>query len=304
VSWGQPRAERQKLPIVGAGAPRRSLARIGHINRRVAPRCWQRFDSVVVSERIADPALSQAKPSGFVGRIPVMNPTTANPSARLSNLQGGILRGLVAHEQRAAQSGENDPAPRPVPVKDLRGPGPKSAADSAAFSRALRRLAQRRLIILCNVRHGVRSGPNAFKVNIDPADKHARADHLILTPLGRAIAGTISTQAEETVNSPCPTPALDAVRLSGRVEAASGSTSGSATAPVSASVSARASGFAPEPKGTPAGPADLQKRTPEPPAPSNPMSYNCVMCHTPYPGRPDCGICRRNHLGPTAVVRQ
>src|SRR6202023_610829 len=96
----------------------------------------------------------------------------------------------------------------------LRGPGPKSAADSAAFSRAIRRLAKRRLIILCNFAHGIRNGPNVGKVNIDPADKHARADHLMLTPKGREIAGRIAAsaepQAEETVKSPHATTMQDA----------------------------------------------------------------------------------------------
>src|SRR6266446_5931214 len=44
-------------------------------------------------------------------------------------------------------------------VKELRGPGPKTAANRAVFSRSVRRLARRGLVIPCNFRHGVQHGP-------------------------------------------------------------------------------------------------------------------------------------------------
>jgi len=68
------------------------------------------------------------------------------PAASLSTRQSAILRRLLAHEQIAASEALT---PHCMAVIDLRGPGPKSAADSAAFSRAIR-LARRGLIILCN----------------------------------------------------------------------------------------------------------------------------------------------------------
>jgi hypothetical protein len=100
-----------------------------------------------------------------------MNAATTNPAARLSNRQCAILRRLLAHEQSAASEAMTLHC---MAVKALRGPGPKLAADCAAFSRAIRRLARRGLVILCNFARGICSGPNAGKVNIDPADKHAQ----------------------------------------------------------------------------------------------------------------------------------
>jgi hypothetical protein len=121
-----------------------------------------------------------------------MGAPTANPTARLSNRQQDILRRLLADAQHIEATKPVDAFnPHCTAVKDLRGPGPKSAADSAAFSCSIRRLGERRLIILCNLRHGVRRGPNVGKVNIDPADKHARADHLMLTPLGKETASRL-----------------------------------------------------------------------------------------------------------------
>ena len=112
------------------------------------------------------------------------------PTARLSAAQCAILCRLLAHEQRAA--GEN--GPHCVPIRALRGPGPKSRTDSAAFSRTVRRLAWRGLVVLCNLAHGIRSGPNRGKVRIDPADKNARADHLVLTEEGRKVAARIAAE--------------------------------------------------------------------------------------------------------------
>ncbi len=116
----------------------------------------------------------------------------ASPAARLSSRQRDILRRLLAAS--VCRPGENEPAPPCVSIKGLRGSGPKSAADSAAFSRTVRRLARRELVIPCNLTHGVRSGPNAGKVNIDATDKNTRATHLLLTPLGRAIASRMQNK--------------------------------------------------------------------------------------------------------------
>jgi hypothetical protein len=133
--------------------------------------------------------------------------TSLDPTARLSALQRDILCRLLAHEHRADQNGQSDP--RCTAIKDLRGPGPHLAADSAAFSRSIRRLASRGLVLLCNFANGVRSGPNAGKVTIDPTDKNARADHIMLTPLGRAAARSVGipteTAAGEPKGSPAPT---------------------------------------------------------------------------------------------------
>ncbi len=132
----------------------------------------------------------------------------APDAARLSSRQRDILRRLLAAS--VCQPGENEPVPPCISIKALRGPGPKSAADSAAFSRAVRRLARRGLVIPCNLNHGVRSGPNTGKVRIDATDKNTRATHLLLTPLGRAIASRIAPSAAaepQMVPSPSATAA-------------------------------------------------------------------------------------------------
>src|SRR5258708_22868289 len=114
-----------------------------------------------------------------------MNTMTRKPFDQLSPLQQQILRRLLELE------GDNhDPAGdrRCVAVKELRGPGPRTRVSSATCSRAIRRLEKRGYLILCNLRHGIRSGPNTGKVTIAPTDKHTRADHLLLTKLGLEMA--------------------------------------------------------------------------------------------------------------------
>lgn len=112
-----------------------------------------------------------------------------NPVDQLSLLQRRILRRLLDLEvDNPEPAGE----PRCIAVKDLRGPGPKTRASSATFSRAIRRLEKRGYLILCNLRHGIRSGPNTGKVTIAPTDKHVRADHLLLTKVGREIAACVA----------------------------------------------------------------------------------------------------------------
>jgi hypothetical protein len=44
------------------------------------------------------------------------------------------------------------------------------------------------IVVPCNFARGIRSGPNAGKVAISPADRHARAEHLLLTPQGKEVA--------------------------------------------------------------------------------------------------------------------
>jgi hypothetical protein len=130
---------------------------------------------------------------------------TAKTDARLSPLQRDLLRRLLACEQALGPAGEDDPPPA-VPVKLVRSEAKKTPADSAAYSRAVRRLTWRGLVIPCNLRHGVRRGPNIGKVRIDPADKHTRADHLLLTAAGRVIARSLA-------NAPRPAPAMQSVPM-------------------------------------------------------------------------------------------
>jgi hypothetical protein len=98
----------------------------------------------------------------------------------------------------------------------------------------------------------------------------------MLTPLGRTIAGRIAASAgplaDETV-----------------------SCSSTATAP---------DAIGPRPCRSETAPSTSPATAPATPPPSTPVNHNCVMCYTPYPGRPDCGICRRNHFGPTAFAAQ
>jgi hypothetical protein len=178
-----------------------------------------------------------------------MNTTTRKPVDHLSLLQRQILRRLLE-----LQLDNPDPAgdPRCIAVKELRGSGPKTRASSATFSRAIRRLAQRGFLILCNLRHGIRSGPNTGKVTIAPTDKHTRADHLLLTKLGLETAKRLIIPSK-------PVPI--------------------SVKPQSAAMPAQAPAQPIRPAYTP-----------------SPYENKCVMCFTPYPGRPDCGLCRRNHF--------
>jgi hypothetical protein len=166
-----------------------------------------------------------------------------------------------------------------VPVKDLRGHGPKSAADSAAFSRAIRRLADRGLVILCNFAHGVRSGPNAGKVTISPADKHARADHLMLTELGRKVA---ARTAQNVITPASPAPTQRAVPRA--TEGCISSVTPNSAPPV------RTCAFDERPAARSCKQASTRPSPPNQPA--GPAPAKCQYCNLAPPGRPDCPICR------------
>jgi hypothetical protein len=107
-------------------------------------------------------------------------------------LQKDILRCLLPYHQWMHSKDTNYPAAmlhQGVPIARIRRKG-VSRADSAAFSRALRRLETRGLVIRTNVQSGSPGddeewGTIRLKME-EPAPK--RADHIILTPAGEEIA--------------------------------------------------------------------------------------------------------------------
>jgi hypothetical protein len=123
-------------------------------------------------------------------------------------------------------------------------------------------------------------------VTISPADKHVRADHLMLTALGRKVAARIGQNAIAPA-TPAPTqravpratappvrtcefderPALPGLRLCEECweELAARSCKQSSTRP--------------SPPNQPAGPAPAK----------------CQYCNVAPPGRPDCPICRHTY---------
>jgi hypothetical protein len=113
----------------------------------------------------------------------------------LSTLQQGILIELLDFVT------EN---PRPlglvpgaVPIRHLRGWfQDRTAADRAAFSRALRRLEQRGLVLRTNYGRGMPDSPGNVRLRGDqPAP--VRSDHVILTDQGRAFAEAVNKKADE-----------------------------------------------------------------------------------------------------------
>jgi hypothetical protein len=125
-----------------------------------------------------------------------------NPSSRkLSVLQKEILRCLWSNYQYIQAHG-NDWAVKflhqGIQVKEFRGPAPKSGADRAAFSRALRRLEQRGLIVRTNTTSGMpEEDPRVAQILAterrsirlradDPMVR--RTDHVILTAAGIEVA--------------------------------------------------------------------------------------------------------------------
>ena len=120
-----------------------------------------------------------------------------SPTRPLSKQQHAILRNVLELERRTRQdgSGAGDPKPQRVAVRDLRGAVRKSPSDRVCFSRALRGLARRGIIILYNLRRGVSAGPKAGKVKIKTTDKHTRATHIQLTEEGRAVASRDASPA-------------------------------------------------------------------------------------------------------------
>jgi hypothetical protein len=74
-----------------------------------------------------------------------------------------------------------------VPMKWLRRGASKTKSESAAYSRALRELENRGLLIRSNLRSGMHRGPRAGQIRVsmdEPAP--ARSDHVILTSAGEA----------------------------------------------------------------------------------------------------------------------
>jgi hypothetical protein len=209
-----------------------------------------------------------------------METPTVNPTIRLSNRQRDILRRLLADVQHGEASEPNDPlTPHCMAVRSLRGPGPKSAADSAAFSRALRRLARRGFIVLCNFTNGVQRGPNAGKVNIDPADKHARADHLLLTPRGSEVAGRIAAPVKPHLKEMGDIPSAASVPEARDQIAGKGPSGQWANNPLRPSAE----------QPTKHGPIDTPRTETKPAAP---VVRECPMCWRPPPGDPDCPRCK------------
>jgi DNA-binding MarR family transcriptional regulator len=66
-----------------------------------------------------------------------------------------------------------------------------TTADSAAFSRLVRRLEARGLVLRNNARNGVASGPSQGRARRSLEEPIARADHLLLTEMGRLVAETV-----------------------------------------------------------------------------------------------------------------
>ena len=116
-----------------------------------------------------------------------------NPTSKLSKLQKKILRRLVRYIKRRKAKGlkESGPGfPRGlffVPMRWLRAYADKTKSESAAFSRALRGLERRGLVIRSNVTSGIHRGPRRGAIRVlrkEPAP--VRSDHVILTPEGEA----------------------------------------------------------------------------------------------------------------------
>jgi hypothetical protein len=110
--------------------------------------------------------------------------------AKLSRLQKGILLALLQvirrHEKRAEEFLENARYRR-VPVSVLRSSdAPKSRADSAAYSRAVRRLEARGLVLRINQTRGDPETGLIRGSAREPAP--ARSDSLVLTTSGEEAA--------------------------------------------------------------------------------------------------------------------
>ena len=79
-----------------------------------------------------------------VVKYAAMNAATSNSAAHLSNRHQDILRRLLADAQHVEATQPSDAlTSHGMAVRSLRGPGPKSAADSASFTRAIRHLSGR-----------------------------------------------------------------------------------------------------------------------------------------------------------------
>ena len=81
-----------------------------------------------------------------------------------------------------------------VPLKWLRGRKQHwNASESAAFSRSLRRLEQRGLVVRTNTVTGITSGPRAGCIRQAADEPHTgRTNYVILTEAGRLAAETVN----------------------------------------------------------------------------------------------------------------
>jgi hypothetical protein len=91
-----------------------------------------------------------------------------------------------------------------VPMSWLRPRGgshpSRTRADTAAFSRAVRRLEARGLVLRVNSTTGQTAGPRAGKVRRSADEPFTgRTDHILLTDAGRQAAETVST--DQVVNA-------------------------------------------------------------------------------------------------------
>jgi hypothetical protein len=114
---------------------------------------------------------------------------------KLSGGQRRILADLLVYYRNREEAGGNSVAQVRiwgVPLKWLRGTKrDRTAADSAAFSRSIRRLEARGLVLRNNSRNGVASGPSQGRARRSLEELIARADHLLLTEMGRLVAETV-----------------------------------------------------------------------------------------------------------------
>jgi hypothetical protein len=116
-------------------------------------------------------------------------------SGKLSGGQRRILADLLVYYRNREEAGGNSAAQVRiwgVPLKWLRGTKrDRTAADSAAFSRSIRRLEARGLMLRNNSANGVLSGPSRCRARRSIDEPIARADHLLLTDMGRQVAETV-----------------------------------------------------------------------------------------------------------------
>jgi hypothetical protein len=116
-------------------------------------------------------------------------------SGKLSRDQRCILEDLLAYYRNHEDAGDGNTAQVRiwgVPLKWLRGSNQyHTAADSAAFSRSVRRLEARGLVLRNNARNGVLSGPSRRRARRSIDEPISRADHLLLTDMGRQVAETV-----------------------------------------------------------------------------------------------------------------
>jgi hypothetical protein len=108
---------------------------------------------------------------------------------KLSRLQKQILLNLHRFIRKHEKHGDDSPEVvryRRVPLTALRGDEPKGRADSAAFSRAVRRLEARGLLLRINRRRGDLITCRIRRSAREPAPR--RSDCLVLTKRGQKAA--------------------------------------------------------------------------------------------------------------------